>query len=130
MARMSMYHEVDPKHEIMDKFGDLADIDVFHNLILVATYLRPEKTKGGLILTDKTRKEDEYQGKVGLVIKKGPMAFVDDDRIQFNGQNVEVGDWVTYRFSDGLPLEIDGVHCRLIEDSHVKLRVSSPDIVL
>jgi len=129
MVAVAMLHEDDPREELKSKIGDLGAIDVFHNQVLVATYKRPEKTKSGLYLADSTRKEDEYQGKVGLVLKKGPAAFVDEGNIQFHGMSVEVGDWVTYRFSDGFPLEINGVHCRLLEDSHVKLRVASPDLI-
>lgn len=126
----AMSHETDPRCELQNKVGDISGVVVFHNQVLVATYVRPEKTAGGIILTEHRRKEDEHQGKVGLVLKKGPMAFVDDDRVQFQGQNVELGDWVTYRYSDGLPFELNGVHCRLIEDAHVKLVVPSPDVVL
>lgn len=129
MVALTMLHEVDPREEALAKIGDLGNVDVFHNQVLVVTYVRPEKTRSGIILSDTTRKEDEYQGKVGLVVKKGPMAFVDDDRVQFHGQNVSVGDWITYRFSDGFPLEINGVHCRLLEDSHVRLRIASPDTI-
>lgn len=126
---VAMLHEEDPKTEILGKIGDLDTVEVYHNHLLVVTYVRPNKTKGGIFLTDTQRKEDEYQGKVGLVVKKGPMAFVDEGNIQFHGQTVEVGDWITYKFSDGFPLEINGVHCRLLEDAHVKLRIAYPDII-
>ena len=130
MSVMLMHHEEDPRAELLKAVGDLSNVQVYNNLILVATYKRPEKTKSGIILTDTTRKEDEYQGKVGLVIKKGPLAFVDDKDTGFEGQNVELGSWVVYRYSDGTPLSVHGVHCRLIEDTHVKLAVASPDEVL
>ncbi|HQU24996.1 MAG TPA: hypothetical protein PKX13_12025 [Acidiphilium sp.] len=128
---MRMTHGVDPRGELMKSMGDLDGIDVMHNQILVAIYKRPEKTAGGIFLSDKTRGEDVYQGKVGLVVKKGPLAFVDDGRNDFRGQDVEVGDWVGYRIQDGWSLIVNGpdgpVNCRMLEDVHIKLRVSSPD---
>jgi len=124
---MRMSHDADPRAALNDAVGDLSGVELFHNQVLVATYKRPEKTAGGIFLTDGTRKEDEYQGKVGLVLKKGPMAFVDDRSISFHGQNVEVGDWVAYRHSDGWALNVNGTHCRVIEDSHVRARIDNPD---
>lgn len=101
----------------------------FHNQILVGIYIRPAVTSGGVILTDKSIDEDKWQGKAGLVLAVGPMAFKDDARNSFEGQGVCVGDWIIYRVSDGFSIDINGVHCRLIEDVHVKARVSAPSIV-
>ena len=119
----------DPANEIRKRIGDISQIEVLHNQILVGVYIRPEKTKGGILLTPQTRDEDRYQGKAGLVLKKGPLAFVDDDNNKFHGQNVDIGDWVFYRVSDGFPLVLNGTLCRLLEEVHVKGKIPSPDVV-
>ena len=124
-----MSHIEDPANEIRKRIGDISKIEVLHNQILVGVYIRPEKTKGGILLTPQTRDEDRYQGKAGLVLKKGPLAFVDDDNNKFHGQNVDVGDWVFYRVSDGFPLVFNGTLCRLLEEVHVKGKIPSPDVV-
>ena len=124
-----MSHVEDPANEIRKRIGDISQIEVLHNQILVGVYIRPEKTKGGILLTSQTRDEDRYQGKAGLVLKKGPLAFVDDDNNKFHGQNVDVGDWVFYRVSDGFPLVLNGTLCRLLEEVHVKGKIPSPDVV-
>ncbi len=124
-----MSHIEDPANEIRKRIGDISQIEVLHNQILVGVYIRPEKTKGGILLTSQTRDEDRYQGKAGLVLKKGPLAFVDDDNNKFHGQNVDVGDWVFYRVSDGFPLVLNGTLCRLLEEVHVKGKIPSPDVV-
>jgi co-chaperonin GroES (HSP10) len=128
-ATMKMQHDNDPKQDLIDRIGDIAELHLAHNLILVAMYIRPEKTASGLFLPDETRKEDEYQGKVGLVLKKGPIAFVDDAVNKFGGFDVTVGDWVGFRTSDGFQTSINGVLCRLLEDSHIKSKIPSPDYV-
>lgn len=128
MPPMIMVHDVDPAQELTKKIGDLSKIDVFHNQILVGVYQRPQQTKSGLFLADSTRQEDRYQGKVGVVLKKGKQAFVDDETTKFT-DNVEVGDWVFYRVSDGFPITVNGVLCRLLEEVHIKGRVPSPDQV-
>lgn len=126
-ATMKMLHAADPAQELREAVGDLSKIKVLHNNILCAVYKRPERTASGLYLSDTTRKEDEYQGKVVLVLKKGPLAFVDDDKTAFAGQNVEVGEWLVLRSSDGWKLNINGVLCQIIQDVQVKLTIPEPD---
>lgn len=70
----------DPKQALFDAVGDVSGYDIFHNQVLVAIYVRPNITAGGIWRPDENVKEDEYQGKVGLVIKTGPAAFKDTDR--------------------------------------------------
>ena len=129
MPAALMSHAEDPAKEIRNRIGDISKIEGLHNQILVGVYVRPEKTKGGILLTSQTRDEDRYQGKAGLVLKKGPLAFVDDDNNKFHGQNDDVGDWVFYRVSDGFPLVLNGTLCRLLEEVHVKGKIPSPDVV-
>jgi len=45
MPHMNMTHEVDPKKVLLDALGDIDDYKVFHNEIVVAVYIRPEKTR-------------------------------------------------------------------------------------
>ncbi len=127
--RLKMSHAVDPKQEMLDKIGDISKVEVFHNQTLVMVYIRPDRTASGLYLADKTRDEDRFQGKTGLVLKKGPLAFVDDETNKFHGQDVNVGDWVFYRVSDGFPITINGQLCRLLEEVHIKGRINEPDTV-
>ena len=91
--------------------------------------MRPEKTKSGIILSDQTRSEDRYQGKVGLVLKKGPTAFVDPDNKWFVDTDVEVGDWVYFRVTDGWSINVHGVSCRMLEDTDIRGSTKYPDAV-
>lgn len=124
-----MDHALDPKKELLSVLGDTANVEIFNNQILVAIYIRPEKTVGGIILTNTIRDEDKWQGKIGLVIKKGPSAFVDDSKNWFNGVTVDVNDWVIFRPSDGWGLTVNGIMCRLLDDTVIRGRVSHPDQV-
>ena len=121
----------DPVEETIERTGDLSEFEVPLNKVLVGIYLRPSKTKGGIELPDKYRDEDIYQGKAGLVLKCGPLAFVDDDRVAFNGFKAEPGDWVMFRPSDVLKLDIrskDG-HCILLTDTQIQMKIPAPDLV-
>lgn len=128
MAPRKMHHDVDPKKATIEALGDISGVDLFNNQVLVAIYMRPEKSAGGIIYTDRARDEDKWQGKVGLVMKMGPVAFKGDDE-WFKGVNVKVGDWVLFRPSDGWQLELNGSPCRVMSDISVKGKIPSPDIV-
>jgi co-chaperonin GroES (HSP10) len=124
-----MEHEVDPAQALWDSVGDVSKVEVFNNQLLVAVYIRPQKTKSGIYLTDKTTDEDRYQSKVGLVLKKGPMAFDDNTGQWFKDVEIEVGDWIVFRPSDGWSITVNNVLCRMIDDTNIKGRVDNPDRV-
>lgn len=125
----------DPKQALIDAVGALDDFEVFHNLVLVATYVEPEKTPGGIIKTDRTLQESRFQGKCALVLKVGPLAFQDDGAIKFGGVVLKEGDWVVVRPSEGLELfkgaagGSKGASVRLFEDAHIKGRVKDPSAI-
>ena len=53
--------------------------------IIVATYARPYKTAGGIILSDNLRQEDVYQGSCGLIVAMAENAFKYDGSFKFEG---------------------------------------------
>lgn len=127
-----MQHDRDPKDEIWDEVGSLIDgIDVMGAQVLVAIYVRPEKTAGGIIMTSNARAEDNWQGKVGLILKMGPLAFVNDEHHNWDGSRPEVGNWIMFRVGDTFPWILNKRHCRFVEDVNVKAIIrSSPDLVM
>lgn len=130
ITSMKMAHDRDPAEVIREKVGDLSAYEPFHNLVLIGIYERPEKTKGGIIVTETAKKEDIYQGVIGLVLKVGPGAFKDDEHNKFHGLSVAPGDWVIYRASDAAQtISLNGKICRVLEDAQIKGRVAHPDIV-
>lgn len=129
MPHMLMSHDVDPKDVILETLGDLSGVELFHNQVLLAVYIRPEKTKSGLILTDSHRDEDRYQSKVGLLVKRGPMAFEQDGSNWFQGLTFNDHDWLVFRPSDGWSITVNGVLCRIFDDINIKGRVPHPDAV-
>lgn len=128
---LEISQSANPKLALINAVGDLSNESVLSDLVLVATYIRPEKTMGGIIRPTDNIKEDEYQGKVGLVLKMGPQAG------EFDAENNEympnyyfgVGDWVAYGIKDGIALTIRDTPCRLIPYQRVRMKISSPDVV-
>ena len=137
MPSVAMLHEKDPKQEILDRVGDLSGVEVFGGDVLAAIYKRPEKTRSGIILADTTRDEDRFQGKVFLVLKLGPTAYLDDEGNKF--RDIKEGDWVVARASDGWACTLNSangvttrdaaIDCRVITDINIRLRVASPDSI-
>ena len=128
--------EQDVKDFIFEALGELDDIELFFNDVLVAKYIR-EEIAAGLIASAETQREDVWQGVVGLVLKTGPRAFVDDEHNKFHGIQVRRGDWVLYRNSDGWDKDIARlgertrfVKCRVIQDAHIRGRVKYPGRLL
>jgi co-chaperonin GroES (HSP10) len=129
----------DPRAALIDGIGqkNIDGMEPAMNLILVATYVRNEKTKSGLIIGgDRTRAEDRFQGKIGLVLKLGPLVNAKNRPKVFGDYDVNVGDWIMYRTSDAHEFffvdektGLDGSSARLIEDGLVMGRVQDPEAI-
>jgi co-chaperonin GroES (HSP10) len=128
MAFAEMAFDINPREEIAAALGNIEGVEIFANQVLAAIYIRPEKTKSGIFLTQQTLGEDRYQGKVGLIVKQGPQAFVNDANWTF-ANNIGVGDWIIMRPTDGWAITVNGVLCRVLSDTSVRGRISSPDQV-
>ena len=132
MPLIIMSDEVDSRKEIQDAVAPfLNDFHLTGAQVLMGIYVRPERTKSGLYLSDQYREEDVYQGKAGLILKMGPMKFDEKDS-DFFGENLpKVGDWVLYRPSDGFPMEFGNKQkCRILADRRqIKAILTAPDSV-
>lgn len=129
MTAMLMRHAIDPADALWKKLGDISDIAVMHNQVLLAVYDRPKETAAGVHLPDQYLREEEYQGKAALVVKCGPTALQDSGDWNFSATPIGVGDWVVIRASDGWNIKVRGVLCRLVPDTLIRMRVPSPDAV-
>jgi len=133
MPARLMVHEKDPAKQIWDTLKEsginLKDFQLQGNQVLLATYLRPEKTKSGILLPDGTRGEDVHQGKSSLCILKGPAAFKSDASYDFQGFDVAVGDWVAIWVSDGRKIMLGQQLCRIVDDQFIRIKLPSPDCV-
>ena len=135
MPFMPMAHDTDPRQEIYSKIGfnkknEIPGFRLKRNDVLVGIYQRPEKTKSGIFISDKTRDEDKHQGKAALVLLLGPSAFVSDDTVQFTeDQKVKPGDWIALWVSDGRQITINGQLCRVVRDQDIVMEIPSPDAI-
>lgn len=120
-----------PKVALVTSIGDLSKVALMSNRVLVAIYIAPEKTAGGIIRSTQTIREDIWQGCVGLVLKKGKTAFRDEPETDnyFHGQDVDVGDWVVFRPGDAKRIQINGIDCRMVEDTLIDMVIDDPELI-
>jgi hypothetical protein len=132
----------DEKQLILDALGDISKVEIAQNEVLLATYRRPEKTAGGIVLPHQNLREDKYQGKVGLVVKIGSACRFERYDAKTNityGIPIVLHDWVVVRTSDTWPLEINAhpnvsdptlfVWCRLVFDDQIRMKIPFPGMV-
>ncbi len=68
------------REKLLADLGPTAEkMKLQRNRCLVATYIKPAITKGGIIIPTTSGEEDRWQGKVGLLIAVGPSAFNYDE---------------------------------------------------
>jgi hypothetical protein len=132
LAEMKIVHAHDPLQAIVEAVGpELDNIEVISQYVLLGKYVREAgmMTTGGIEIPQEVVKDDRYQTKVGLVLKIGLTAFKDDEHVKFHGWRPNLLDWVAYRPSDGMTLQIGRHECRLIPDVQIKLRLKHPDAI-
>ena len=121
----------DFKDVVLAAIGDLSEFHVLGSDVLIATYIAPKRTAGGIILTDKGAEEDRWQGKVGLVLKIGEDAFRYSYKAggayEYDGIKPKVGDYVAFHTSDTREIGIRGVSCRTIDAALIRMIVPSPE---
>lgn len=146
------HHQTDPAERIYTQMGiavkksgknrgqpiepnKIPGYHVAGNRVIIAVYERPESIElaGGhqLYLSDQTRREDEHQGKAGLIVAMGHKAFVSDANYDFgeDAEHFRPGVWVAIHVSDGRKIIINGQLCRIIEDQYMGLVIPAPDAV-
>lgn len=134
---MRIASDADAAKNILSAVGDVSGIDVLGPRVLVAVYERAEgskevKTAGGVIVPwvkGGTLDEDQFQGKVCLVLKKGSLAFREGYAAEGHDNDVKEGDWIVLRPTDGFAMLRGNVTCRLVKDADILMKVPSPDAV-
>jgi co-chaperonin GroES (HSP10) len=92
--------------------------------VLVKAIILPNKTKGGVILSDVT-KENNTIYNIGLVIGLGPESYKDEERFPL-GPRCKIGDWISYTPFEKQKETFSGYLCYIIDDDRVNFPI--PDI--
>jgi chaperonin GroES len=97
--------------------------------ILVLPYGGVKKTKGGIILSDKTQETIQMTTVCAYVLKVGPQAYRDTWRFP-SGPWCKKGDWVIFGRYAGSRFKIEGAEIRLLNDDEIIATISNPEDIL
>ena len=97
--------------------------------ILVLPYKAKQKTKGGIILSDKTVTESQIATNCGLVMDIGPDAYNDKNKFP-NGPWCKKKDWVLFARYAGSRIYIDGGEIRVLNDDEILGTIEDPEDIL
>ena len=97
--------------------------------MVVLPFKGVEKTKGGLLLTDKAIEEQQLTTNVGLILNMGPDAYADKNKFP-NGPWCKKGDWVVFARYAGSRVKIEGGEIRILNDDEVLAKLKDPKDVI
>ena len=97
--------------------------------IVVLPHKGVDKTKGGLLLTDKAIEEQQLTTNVGLILNMGPDAYADKTKYP-NGPWCKEGDWVVFARYAGSRVKIEGGEIRILNDDEILSTVKDPTDIL
>lgn len=134
-APIRVVHEEDPKQLIWKDCGKLLNgLQPLADRVLVVMYERTNqgegreaRTQGGIIVVRSQNKtnaaeQDKYQGRLGLVIALGPIAFKSDSTHQWGSVVPKVNDWVMFdSITNFSPFDLpNDRRARFIQDIYVE----------
>ena len=108
-------------------------LEVLGGGILIQGKFIPQKSRGGIIITENTRKMDSYDVMIGKVVGIGPLAYKNKETLEpwKEGPWCKIGDIVSIprtgsryskRFPDG-----EEIHFVLVGDTEVKVVYKNTD---
>ena len=117
----------DPRKEIKKWCGSLTKEKILGDRVMVAVYGRPEKTAGGIYVSDNQIQEDQYQGCVGAIVAMGPEAFeYSNGAYKWEGVKPKLWVWVLFRPADGYQYAYRKACIRIFPCSSIMAIISDP----
>jgi co-chaperonin GroES (HSP10) len=84
-----------------------------------------EKSEGGIVYANETRKKEEQGAVVGLVLKQGPMCYKDEAKFP-TGPWCKEGDFVLLRAYSGSRFSVDGKEFIIVNDDQIEGTILDP----
>ena len=125
VAAREMMRELQP-------YLDKTDIRkrIFGPDVLLAIYDRSDKITAGGILIPGTNREDQFQGKVGLVLALGPRCYGEHFDSWFGDHPPKPGDWMAANTREGTTFLIGKFMCRVVEYQFLRFGTAVPDLTM
>lgn len=84
-----------------------------------------EKSAGGIVYADATRKKEEQGAVVGMVLKQGSLCYKDPEKFP-DGPWCNEGDFVLLRAYSGSRFSVDGKEFIIVNDDMIEGTVDDP----
>lgn len=84
-----------------------------------------EKSEGGIVYANETRRKEEQGAVVGLVLKQGPMCYKDETKFP-TGPWCKEGDFILLRAYSGSRFSVDGKEFIIVNDDMIEGTVVDP----
>ena len=97
--------------------------------MLLKPYIPEKKTKGGILLSDKTTETMEMTTVVGLVIKMGELCYKDKDKFP-EGPWCKAGQFVIYGRYAGARFKTKFGEHRILNDDEIIATIKKPEDIL
>lgn len=97
--------------------------------LLVLPYRGKDTTRGGIALPNQVLDDGQIQTVVGYVLKKGPLAYQDEDKFP-EGSWCEEKDWVIFARYAGSRFKIDGGEVRILNDDEILATILDPEDIV
>lgn len=97
--------------------------------VVILPYRGAAKTKGGIVLADKTIEKQQLTTVCGYVLAVGDLAYKDEGKFP-NGPWCKKGDWVIFGRYAGARIGLDGGEIRILNDDEILARINNPEDIL
>ena len=97
--------------------------------IVILPYRGANKSKGGIVLADKTIERQQVSTTCGYVLSVGPLAYADTVKFP-TGPWCKKGDWIIFGRYAGARMNIDGGEIRILNDDEILATIHNPEDIL
>ena len=116
--------DAEKTQETAQNLADRLPAPVGYKMLVVKPEM-DEKSEGGIVYADATRKKEEQGAVVGFVMRQGPMCYKDADKFP-TGPWCNEGDFVLLRAYSGSRFSVDGKEFIIVNDDQIEGTVADP----
>lgn len=116
--------DAEKTQEAASNLADRLPDPVGYKMLVVKPEIE-EKSEGGIVYANETRKKEEQGAVVGLVLKQGPMCYKDETKFP-TGAWCKEGDFVLLRAYSGSRFSVDGKEFIIVNDDQIEGVVADP----
>lgn len=116
--------DAEKTQETAANLADRVPTPVGYKMLLIKPEIE-EKSEGGILYSDETRRKEEQGAVVGFVMRQGPLCYKDEAKFP-NGPWCQEGDFVLLRAYSGSRFSVDGKEFIIVNDDMIEGVVQDP----